>query len=160
MKLEESGYEQYLYEYIDAICNLLSPDLWQNILMDCSKNEILSLWMLFRKKEATMSQIAEYIKVPLNTATGIVARMEKRELLMRIRSVEDKRVVTVVLTEQGCKLIQGLIGEIAFYFGQLMNEFSPDEIKLLGNMFEKLREILSQKRVKTEPKKIRKIEIE
>lgn len=160
MNLEESGYEQSIYEYIDSICSLLSPELWQNILMDCSKNEILSLWLLFRKKEATMSQIAEYSNVPLNTATGIVSRMEKRNLLMRIRSAEDKRVVTVVLTEQGNKLIQGLIEEMMYYFGQLMNEFSPEEVKLLGNMFVRLKDVLSTKRVKSEPKKIRKIEIE
>ena len=72
--------EQGIFEYIDKFKLLVSPQTWENVLMDCSKNEVFVMLLLYRRDEANMTQIAEYIQVPLNTATGIVARMEKKEL--------------------------------------------------------------------------------
>ena len=41
------------------------------------------------KTQVNMTEIAEYIHVPLNTATGIINRMEKNGLIERTRSQED-----------------------------------------------------------------------
>ena len=101
MKLEIDELEKSIFEYIDKIKDVLSADIWKNILLNCTKNELLILWLLYQQKEVTMTQAAEYIHAPLNTATGIITRMEKRNLLIRKRSEEDKRVVTLQLDDQG-----------------------------------------------------------
>ena len=82
--MDEKIAEEGVYAYVEQIKELISSDLWGNLLLDCSKNEILVLWFLYRQQEVNMTQIAEYIHVPLNTATGIVARMEKKKLLGQI----------------------------------------------------------------------------
>ena len=87
--------EQVLFDYMDQIKYLMSADLWGSEVLNCSKNELFVLFLLYRKESVNMTQIAEYLNVPLNTATGIVSRMEKRALLSRTRSLEDKRVVTI-----------------------------------------------------------------
>ena len=160
MEGKEIKIEQDFYEYVDTIKELMSPELWENLLLECSKNEIFILWLLYRHEEVNMTQIAEYIHVPLNTATGIIARMQKRKLVIRTRSATDKRVVTIQLGELGKSQIQVIAEEIMYYAGELMGAFSPEEMMLLKNAFEKAISILRKKRKKpdTEPK-IRKIPI-
>lgn len=152
--------EQEIYQYIDSFKDLISSDLWDNILLDCSKNEILVLWFLYQQKEVNMTQIAEYIHVPLNTATGILTRMEKRNLVIRQRSEEDKRIVIICLSEKGMGQIEAVIKEIAFYVKKVYAEFTKEEMALFLRMFHKLMEIMKQKRTVNSKTRIRKITIE
>lgn len=64
----------------------MAPEIWENILLDCSKNEVFVLLDLLRQGEVTMSELAGYLQVPLNTVTGIITRMEKKQLVERRRS--------------------------------------------------------------------------
>lgn len=161
MKSIAQNIEQEIYQFVDGIKDLLSSNLWNNLLMDCSKNEVLVLWLLYRQTEANMSQIADYIHVPLNTATGVISRMEKKKLVVRERSEEDKRIVTICLNEQGRAQIQAILQEFSFYAYQVSEEFSREEIKLLFSMLHKLMNIMKRERKKeAEKKKVRKIVID
>lgn len=161
MKSIAQNIEQEIYQFVDGIKDLLSSNLWNNLLMDCSKNEVLVLWLLYRQTEANMSQIADYIHVPLNTATGVISRMEKKKLVVRERSEEDKRIVTICLNEQGRAQIQAILQEFSFYAYQVSEEFSSEEIKLLFSMLHKLMNIMKRERKKeAEKKKVRKIAID
>lgn len=142
MEITQEGFEQEIYQFIDKIKDLLSPQILDNILLDCSKNEILVLWLLYRRGTVNMSQIAEYIHVPLNTATGIVARMEKRELVIRERSAEDKRIVFIRSGTKGTEQMQAMIKEFMHYGTLLMANFSQEEIILLLKMIDKLMGIM------------------
>ena len=108
MKLKEQGITeeafQFIADYIEEVKELLSSDIWENIFLNCSKNEVLIYWLLYRKREVNMTEIAEYIHVPLNTATGIINRMEKNDFIIRTRSKEDKRVVLIGFSEKGKEL--------------------------------------------------------
>lgn len=161
MKITAMELEQEIYRFVDSMKDLLSPGIWENILLDCSKNEILVLWLLYRQKEANMSQIAEYIHVPLNTATGIIARMEKRGLVIRERSTEDKRIVTLQLAKQGMAQMQSVIHKFSYYGAQVYESFSQEEMELFYRMIQKLMEIMKQEmKADTERPRIKKIMIE
>lgn len=150
-----------MFQYIDHIKDLLSPKLWENVLLDCSKNELFILWLLFRKDEANMTQIAEYIHVPLNTATGIVTRMEKKCLVKRERSFEDKRIVTIHMGESGSNQIHAVLSEFVYYGKKIVSTFSEEEIKLLFRMMDQLVLVMKEDHTRVEEKKkIRKISIE
>ncbi|WP_303868469.1 MarR family winged helix-turn-helix transcriptional regulator [Acetobacterium wieringae] len=156
--------ETLIFEYLDKIKYLLSPEIWGNEIFNCSKNEVFVLLLLYRRSDVNMTQIADYLSVPLNTATGIVARMEKREVVLRERSSEDKRVVTIKLTEVGRASIRNILTEM-IRFGQLiMDSFTTEEVNLVFKLVDKVIDILNQdtdKTVKTETNsKIMKITIE
>ena len=85
MKMTELEMENEIVHFVDDIKDLISLDVWENMLLDCSKNEVLILWLLYRQTEVNMSQVADYIHTPLNTATGIITRMEKKKLVTRQR---------------------------------------------------------------------------
>lgn len=132
--------------------------------MDYSKNEIFALLYVYRKETVTMSEIADYIGVPLNTATGIISRLEKRNVLKRYRDSVDKRVVVVNITDDGLEFIKNELKTISYYYSKLMDSISEDEKILLLKLFGKLLELILQDLPdRTKPdkdKKIRKIIIE
>lgn len=148
-------------DYIEEVKELLSSDIWENIFLDCSKNEVLIFWLLYQRGEVNMTEIAEYIHVPLNTATGIINRMEKNELIVRTRSKEDKRVVLIGFSEKGMTQFQSLVNELMYYGMKVMSSFTKEEMNLFYKMTTKVKEILRQeKRKEDTPKKVRKIIIE
>ena len=148
-------------DYIEEVKELLSSDIWENIFLDCSKNEVLVFWLLYQRSEVNMTEIAEYIHVPLNTATGIINRMEKNELIVRTRSKEDKRVVLIGFSEKGMTQFQSLVNELMYYGMKVMSSFTKEEMTLFYKMTTKVKEILRQeKRKEDTPKKVRKIIIE
>lgn len=148
-------------DYIEEVKELLSSDIWENIFLDCSKNEVLIFWLLYQRGEVNMTEIAEYIHVPLNTATGIINRMEKNELIVRTRSKEDKRVVLIELSEKGMTQFQSLVNELMYYGMKVMSSFTKEEMNLFYKMTTKVKEILRQeKRKEDTTKKVRKIIIE
>ncbi len=161
MNYNDERFEDYIFRYVDQIKEFLAPEIWQNLLMDCSKNEIFALWLLYVEKEVNMTRIAEYINVPLNTATGIVSRMEKRKLVIRQRSEEDKRIVTIRLGECGMQQIQLLLKEFMYYGQKVMEGFTEDELNIFFRMLNRFMEILKEEHNKKQEKpKVKKIIIE
>ena len=165
MKNMEMGITQEAFQmivsYIDEIKEVLAADLWNNIFLNSSKNEVLIFWLLYQKDEVNMSEIADYIHVPLNTATGIVNRMEKNQLISRTRSKEDKRVVLIEFSEKGREQFQNLVSQLIYYGTKIMNAFSKEEMDLFFKMIEKVKTILKEDKKKTSTTKtVRKITIE
>ena len=160
--MDSVNVEEYIFKYIDKVKVLVSPETWENLLLDCTKDEIFILLYVYRKSEVNMSMIAEYIHVPLNTATGIVGRMEKKNLIARQHSKDDKRVVKVVITDEGTRHIGSILKEIMRYVQVVMDRLSPEEIKMLFRTVNKIMEALeeSSQRAPDTAVKVKKIMIE
>ena len=143
MKLNDQGISQETFQmikdYIEEVKELLSSDIWENIFLDCSKNEVLIFWLLYQRREVNMTEIAEYIHVPLNTATGIINRMENNELIVRTRSQEDKRVVLIGFSERGMAQFQNLVNEMMYSGLNIMSSFTKEEMDLFYKMMTKVK---------------------
>ncbi len=161
MKLDIENLESSLFDLIDQFKVILSEAFWENILMNCTKNELFVLLLLYRKSDVNMTQIAEYIGAPLNTTTGIVGRMEKKDMVRRVRHEGDKRVVTIVLTDFGKKQVGDILGMFLQYGQLVISSLSAEELTLMSGVIGKVVAILqNNKRISVTPeKKIRKIEI-
>ena len=160
--MDISNMEEYIFKYIDKVKVFISPETWQNLLLDCTKDEIFILLYVYRKTEVNMSMIADYINVPLNTATGIVSRMEKKKLIARYHSEDDKRVVKIAITDEGTRHIGSILKEIMRYVQVVMDRLTPEEMKTLFQTVTKIMEALeesSRKEQNTEVK-VKKITIE
>lgn len=165
MRLNEHGipeaFSQIIIDYIDEVKELLSSKIWENVFLNCSKNEVFVFWLLYQRGEVNMTEIADYIHVPLNTATGIISRMEKNGLILRTRSTEDKRVVNIGFSEKGMAQFDALISEMVHYGTAVVSSFTKEEMELFFKMTSKIMEILRQENKKEQvPKRIRKITIE
>ena len=157
--------ERIIFNYIDEFKVLFFPEQWSDIFLDFSKNEILALLFLYRKKNANMTEIAEYIMAPLNTATGVIARLEKKLMVERIRSAEDRRIVLITLTEAANTVIEKEKAMITKYLIEIYGRLTEEEISSALSIYKKVLGVFkeSENPVKEEEipvKKIRKIIIE
>ncbi len=136
------GLETIIFEYIDELKFLFFPDKWSSVFLDYSKNEILTLLLLYKNKKANMTEIAEYICAPLNTATGVVARLEKKVMVERLRDKEDRRVVNIVLTKNAEDFIEQERRTLSHYFEEVVKILSDDEKKAALSIFRKVASVL------------------
>lgn len=159
------NYEEILYYFIDNIKKVFYPEEWIDLDLSFSKSELFAILLIDRHGEITMSQIADYVNVPMSTATGIVDRLVKNGYLKRERSDSDRRVVVIKLTDKGKVLIDELKGTVSEYIKLVYDSLTDDERLLLMKVFTKMVDILNKKRVPQEDEntasnKLKKIDIE
>ena len=158
-------YESIIFDYIDQIKFLFFPDQWNSALFDYSKNEVLALLFLYRNKKANMSEIAAYINAPLNTATGVISRLERKLMVERIRDKDDRRVVNIVLTKKAEEFIDDEKKSIGYYFKEVYEKLTDEERLVAMSIFNKVLFVLKQGKSNTNDleksaKKVRRITIE
>ena len=67
--------------------------------------QLLIMQEMARVKGTTASQIAHNVNLSPATVTNILDRLESREIIRRVRSQEDKRRVSLFLTDKGKELL-------------------------------------------------------
>ncbi len=69
-----------------------------------STPQLACLYVLRQQGPLPLSQIAKQIMVNSSTVTGIIDRLEKKDLVTRIRDPRDRRMITIQLTRSGATL--------------------------------------------------------
>lgn len=69
--------------------------------VELSRREAHILDRLHRNGAQTMSALAAQMAMPLSTLTRVVDRMLQKELIERVRTPEDRRVVQIGLSKRG-----------------------------------------------------------
>ena len=102
---EFGGRETLVVDVLDEFARLTMRDWmgamkrWRHGSLSLIHLHLLSV--LGSGGPSTMSQLADALDVSLASATGIVDRMEKKGVIERQRSTEDRRVVEVHITDRG-----------------------------------------------------------
>jgi DNA-binding MarR family transcriptional regulator len=76
------------------------------VRLGVSMAQLNILYTLQRSGDVTMSQLADVLNVSLSNASGLIDRMEERDLVERTRVLEDRRIVMVQLTPSGTRLLE------------------------------------------------------
>ena len=72
--------------------------------------------------------------------TGLIDRLEQADLVNRVRSEEDRRVIYVALTDRGNKTLADLDEPLLNLHRKLIGHLSQGDLKDLIRLLEKLRE--------------------
>ena len=73
-----------------------------------------------------------------STTTDLIDRMEKSELVKRIRDEQDRRVVRIHLLEEGARIIEEVIDKRQQYLEDVLQQFDQVEVANLSILLEKL----------------------
>ncbi len=162
---EDVFFETLFYDYLDEIKFLFFPDKWSSISLDYSKNELLAIVFIYRKENVNMSEVADYINAPLNTVTGVINRLEKKQIVERKRDLKDKRVVNISLTPKGKESFNEEKKEIIYYVKEIYKSLTEEEKRSIMIIAGKVISILKSDKTKTskeeqKEKRVRKIIIE
>ena len=85
-----------------------------------------------------ISRLAQQTGNANSTVSGIVDRLEKMQLVERVRSKEDRRVIYVALTD-GFRAIQKKTEpSVSSSMSRLLKELSPEELSEICDALDKL----------------------
>jgi DNA-binding MarR family transcriptional regulator len=121
----------------------------------CTNRVLPQMEALFRDQELTFSQwttlvalhdgrvstagdLAHNICHDAGSLTRMVDQLEKRGLVTRHRSDEDRRVVTLSLTARGRTLVEQLAPKVMHFWNGMLAGFSHAEIDTLINLLTRL----------------------
>jgi DNA-binding MarR family transcriptional regulator len=106
---------------------LFHPDVLA-LEWDLPRSEVLAVLLLHRRGEMTMSELAEDLRAPLSTATGIGARLGRRGLVSRQRHPDDRRVIRLRLTPKGRALATRLRKHVDALVRRVQTALSDEEV--------------------------------
>lgn len=106
--------------------------------LDITHAQASCLIMLATGRAATVTDLGRELNTDMGSVTRLLSRMEKRGLIQRRRSDVDRRVVDLLLTEQGQALADRLPAIFCKVLAQHFSGFSADEVQLLKNMLRRV----------------------
>lgn len=103
------------------------------------------LMLLWREKCLLLSELSRKLSRDGPTITGVVDRMEKKQLVKRSRDLKDRRAIRIVLTPKGLKLKNKLISLRNEIISKTIGNFTPAELKQLEYLLTKIWDNLQKK---------------
>ncbi|MCX8044559.1 MAG: MarR family transcriptional regulator [Desulfobacterota bacterium] len=98
------------------------------------------LMTLWNEDGIVLSELGRRLSRDGPTITGIIDRMEKKKLVIRKRSMRDRRVIQVYLTPHAWEIKENLMSMQMDAGKDITNNFTQEDITALNTM---LRRILS-----------------
>ena len=104
--------------------------------------QFVALQWLHESGDMTIGDLSNKMYLAFSTTTDLVDRMEKNELVQRVRDEQDRRVVRIHLLPEGERIIQEVIEKRQNYLRDLLQEFEVDEAQELLKLLKKLQKIV------------------
>jgi DNA-binding MarR family transcriptional regulator len=103
-----------------------------------SRHEMEAFVQLGRGGELTMGELAEKLFLSVSSATVIADKLEEKGLVIRRRSVDDRRVVRVGLTGEGAKSYDGFHQMVLTFATAVLRSLEDHEQDLLLALYRKI----------------------
>lgn len=81
--------------------------------------------------QSTHKEITKYLNLNSSTVTGIIDRLEKKNLVARLPKKEDKRVTYIALTAKGVNLLKRTPDLIQDRLLKKLSNASPEEVEAI-----------------------------
>ena len=88
--------------------------------------------------DMTIGDLSNRMYLAFSTTTDLIDRMEKNELVQRVRDTADRRVVRIHLLPEGEKIIREVIEKRQLYLVDIVSDFENEEIQQLSELLQKL----------------------
>lgn len=93
--------------------------------------QFVALQWLKEHGDMTIGELSAKMYIANSTMTDLVDRMEKAELVQRVRSTNDRRVVQVHLLDKGRDIIDRVIRARQQYLQDVVSQFDTEELKAM-----------------------------
>ncbi|MDE5052284.1 MarR family transcriptional regulator [Niallia taxi] len=107
--------------------------------------QFVALQWLFEDGDMTIGELSNKIYLAFRTTTDLVDRMEKNELVQRVKDPNDRRVVRIHFLDEGKSLIDEVIKTRQMYFQEVLGNYSLEEVALLKDNFIRLHQEMRDK---------------
>ncbi|WP_102263781.1 MarR family winged helix-turn-helix transcriptional regulator [Mesobacillus jeotgali] len=122
--------------YISGIIKQKGRELLSNYTI--TPPQFIALQWLFEDGDMTIGELSNKMFLACSTTTDLVDRMEKNELVVRVKDPNDRRVVRIHLLDEGERIIDEVIKKRQLYLQEVLKDFSGEEILSLKEGLGKL----------------------
>ena len=107
--------------------------------------QIHTLSLLKKNASLPMSDVAEYFRIELPSATSLLNKLVALQLVKRQQDEKDRRLVKVALTEKGDALLKKAMDEKITHIEHMLSYLSEAEQHEWLRLLEKLNERIEKK---------------
>ncbi|MEC2054637.1 MarR family transcriptional regulator [Peribacillus psychrosaccharolyticus] len=100
--------------------------------------QFVALQWLFEEGDMTIGELSSKMFLAFSTTTDLIDRMEKNELVSRVKDDKDRRVVRINLLSEGERIINEVIKKRQLYLQDILSDFSDTDIASLTKNLTKL----------------------
>lgn len=118
--------------------SLLSSCCEEEVECNLSIQEIKAIEFLGRRGPCKMRDLADYVGLAVSSTTTLVDNLEAKGEVKRERSLEDRRVIMLQLTEGGNRNYQITLEAYKQFCRNILNVLNPEEQNNLIEMFNKI----------------------
>lgn len=128
---------QKIFTAVEAIERSLHKDL-NNTDPDLTLPQLRTLMVVARNEYCTMSELGRLTGYAASALTGIIDRMIKKRLVVRVGDDNDRRIVKVAATRKGIGLAQEHYRKIVKHISAILEKASLSERAKIVNLIEKI----------------------
>ncbi|MBN1132082.1 MAG: MarR family transcriptional regulator [Bacteroidales bacterium] len=131
--------------------NLESKRIWKEY--GVSIPQVLCLSYLQRSPNymSTQGSIRKFLNLNSSTVSGIINRLEKKGLLARLPRSGDKRIVQIVLTSEGDRMLSRIPPLLHEQLSENLQQLDPDELASIMKGLDKLVGLLNIRELEATP---------
>jgi DNA-binding MarR family transcriptional regulator len=104
------------------------PGLPGWLAQDLTLAQVRTLFLIAHEAPLPMGRIAEILGVSVASASGIVDRLERHDLVARRHRTDDRRVVECVPSDAGRRLMDEMSGRRIEIARRALGVLAPDEL--------------------------------
>lgn len=113
--------------------------------------QILLLQTIRDKGEVTIGELASEVSLSQATVTSILDRLEKRELVFRERSKEDKRKVHAYLTEEAIEVLKDAPIPLQDHFARQFGDLQDWEQTMMISSLQRVAQMMDAQHIDASP---------
>jgi len=141
-----SAYDPAAYDVLNAVPPLISrvrtamlAQLEERLApLDLNAGDYLVLVMLANDVADTASQVCSVIAHDPGAMTRKIDALEKRGLVRRVRSAEDRRAIKLELTPEGRKVFPKMLAVAVGVANDFLRGFSKAEVRQFEDMLQRI----------------------
>ncbi|CAM4032951.1 MarR family transcriptional regulator [Paenibacillus alkaliterrae] len=130
---------------LDLFIALSRASQWVNAHADrdirkngLNRTEFGVLELLYHKGPQPLQQIGEKVLMSSGNITYVVDKLEKKQMVRRRASTEDRRLIYAELTEQGKRFVEEVFPAHTSTIESAVSGLSPEEKRLASGLLKKL----------------------
>ncbi|KGM99139.1 MarR family transcriptional regulator [Clostridium novyi A str. 4570] len=106
--------------------------------------QITAIKFIAHRKKVTVSELSEEMNITKATVSGILNRLENMNIIKRIRSKEDKRIVYVVFSDEGLSLAKDIKHIMNNCFENIFSNVSKEDLISIDNNLSSLLKVVEK----------------
>lgn len=108
--------------------------------LDITPPQFTALYTLSKSENPTIGELSSKMFLACSTVTDLLDRMERNELVVRVKDEKDRRVVRIRVLDKGSKMIEAVLENRRSYISEILEGVSDEMIDSVDKVMEMLNE--------------------